>query len=109
MDMLVENQENKVFTVQILNEQTGLDETIKVSRDQYILDAAFVEGVQLPHSCRQAACVTCACKLVSGSVEHDHHGLKIQEKDAGFFLPCKSRPLSDCIILACKEDELLDL
>jgi len=40
----------------------GNDEkTIGIDEDEYILDAAYREDIDLPSMCRQGYCLTCLC------------------------------------------------
>jgi ferredoxin len=72
---------------------------IDTSGDQTVLSAAKKAGVRLPSSCANGLCGTCKSKLVSGSVDMKHSGgIRQREIDAGFFLPCCSKPLSDLVI-----------
>ncbi|AYG68357.1 MULTISPECIES: hybrid-cluster NAD(P)-dependent oxidoreductase [unclassified Rhizobium] len=73
--------------------------TLEVPFDQTVLTAAKRGSVRLPSSCSNGMCGTCKSKLVSGSVEMNHNGgIRQREIDAGMFLPCCSKPLSDLVI-----------
>ena len=72
---------------------------IEVSSEQTVLSSAKKSGVRLPSSCSNGVCGTCKSKLISGSVEMNHNGgIRQREIDAGHFLPCCSRPLSDLVV-----------
>ncbi|WP_051243105.1 hybrid-cluster NAD(P)-dependent oxidoreductase [Azohydromonas australica] len=75
------------------------DKVIEVGAEQSVLAAARKSGVRLPSSCSNGLCGTCKSKLVSGSVDMKHNGgIRQREVDAGFFLPCCSKPLSDLVV-----------
>ncbi|MRG57490.1 2Fe-2S iron-sulfur cluster binding domain-containing protein [Phyllobacterium sp. SYP-B3895] len=72
---------------------------IEVSASQSILSAAKKSGVRLPSSCASGICGTCKSKLVSGKVDMQHGGgIRQREIDAGMFLPCCSKPLTDLVV-----------
>jgi ferredoxin len=93
------NPDTPAFSAQIAGEGTVFEAPAALT----LLHAAEQAGVWLrDSSCRNGTCRTCICRLVSGQVVYriDWPGLSLDEKQAGFILPCVAHAASDVVIEA---------
>jgi ferredoxin len=81
------------------------EQTLEVGEDEYIWDAARAAGLELPASCLQGWCVTCAGKLISGEVDQSG-AIRYYPEDhqAGFVLLCTAKPRSATRILTHQQE-----
>jgi len=66
--------------------------------DESLLAAGIRQGIGLPYGCKDGACGSCKCKLVSGQVQQSNFQRKALSEDEeaqGFVLTCSARALSD--------------
>ncbi|HEY4286912.1 MAG TPA: 1,2-phenylacetyl-CoA epoxidase subunit PaaE [Puia sp.] len=65
-----------------------------------VLDAALMQGADLPFACKGGVCCTCRAKLVEGEVEMEvNYALEADELAAGFILTCQSHPRTEKIVV----------
>lgn len=95
------------FRIRFVNLERGIDKEVPCRDDQPILEAAELQGLALPYSCRSAACATCVGKVVEGSVElEEQFILGEADLEAGFTCLCSATPTADCVILTHQQDNV---
>ena len=85
----------QTYQITLTNSNTNFE----VKSEQSIYGAALDTGLQLPIGCNYGGCITCAAKLISGSVKQPGAtALNKRQSQAGYILLCVATPTSDCII-----------
>ncbi len=96
--------EKKVHTVRF--EPVGVE--MEVQEGEWILDAAFRQGIAVPHGCREGQCSSCKCLLIDGEVEVESYStfaLADYERETGHILLCRSYAFSDLTVELLNFDE----
>jgi ferredoxin-NADP reductase/ferredoxin len=78
-----------------------LGEEIDCAAGETVLDAAFRQGYNLAHGCREGQCSACKCYLLDGEVALERHSsfaLSETERTGGYALMCRALPESDLTI-----------
>jgi ferredoxin len=95
------------YKIRLLNEATNLDVIIDAPDDQFILETAEENNVELPYSCRAGSCSTCVGQIIEGSVDQpDQTFLDEDQMNNGFVLTCVAYPTSNLIIKTHQEENL---
>ena len=84
------------FTITLAN-QGG--QAFVVDGSEPLLVTLEEHGVSLPYGCRYGGCISCAAKLLNGTVDQSEgvalNGRQIAD---GYVLLCVARPQSDCTL-----------
>ena len=94
------------YTVRL--EPIGVE--FEVDGGETVLDAAFRQGISLPHGCKEGQCSACKCNLVEGDVEllkYSTFALSDGEREQGGILLCRSLAQEDLVIELLNFDEEL--
>lgn len=94
-----------VFSVQV--QPSG--RTFETQPGEAVLAAGIRQGIGLPYGCKDGACGSCKCKMLSGSVVHREHqskALSPEEQAQGFVLTCCAVAQSDLVLESRQVTEL---
>lgn len=98
------------YTVTIHHRDSNRTYTVDVPADRYILQTAENQAADLPFSCRNGACTTCAVRILEGEVyQPEAMGLSPDLRRQGYALLCVSYPRSDLRVETQDEDEVYEL
>lgn len=98
------------YTIKIHHRQTGQTYKVQVPADRYILQSGENQGINIPFSCRNGACTTCAVRVLSGEIyQPEAMGLSLELQKQGYALLCVSYPRSDLEVETQDEDEVYEL
>ena len=72
---------------------------VTVDARRTLLDSLERHGVSLPYGCRYGGCISCAAKLLVGTVDQ-RAGVALNGRQLaeGYILLCVARPKSDCTL-----------
>lgn len=93
-----------VYNVRL--EPVGVE--FEVNENETILDAAFRQGIALPHGCKEGQCSACKCIQLEGETEqlkYSTFALNDFERDSGHILMCRTIAYSDVEIELLNYDE----
>ena len=97
-------------TIQIRDRAGAKTYTLQVPEDSYILQSAETQGVELPFSCRNGACTTCAVRVHRGEIyQPEAMGLSLELQKQGYALLCVSYARSDLEVETQDEDQVYEL
>ncbi|MFZ6742230.1 2Fe-2S iron-sulfur cluster-binding protein [Undibacterium sp. JH2W] len=87
---------NKVWTLTVQPQSWSCDAVEGLS----LLEAALLEGIRMPNSCRNGTCRTCMCQMLAGEIRYQiaWPGLSLEEKQEGWILPCVAQACSDVVL-----------
>ncbi|MBC2643061.1 MULTISPECIES: ferredoxin--NADP reductase [unclassified Rhodococcus (in: high G+C Gram-positive bacteria)] len=78
--------------------EVGLDgeaHNLSWPRTATLVDVMLSKGLDVPYSCREGECGSCACTVVEGEVDMDNASILDPEDIAsGYILACQARPVS---------------
>lgn len=97
---------SKVAVHKVRLEPVGVE--MEVEEGETVLDAAFRQGVALPHGCKEGQCSACKCILNEGDVEmlkYSTFALSDPERESGQVLLCRTVVYSDIEVELLNFDE----
>ena len=96
--------------ITIHHRESGRKITLSVREGENILQSFELAGEDLPFSCRNGCCTTCAVKVLSGDIDQkDGIGLSQEMRDKGYALLCISRAIGPVELETQNEDEVYEM
>ena len=90
--------------------KVGRKITFDVPEGEYILRSFEAHGEQLPFSCRNGCCTTCAVRVLSGEIDQtDGIGLSKEMISKGYALLCIAKAIGPVEVETQDEDEVYQL
>jgi ferredoxin-nitrite reductase len=83
-----EESAGKVKNATVIFAKSG--KKINCSEEQFILDVAEGEGVEIASSCRSGNCGTCQVKIVEGNIKYDGTPDALKDLQPGMILTCST-------------------
>jgi ring-1,2-phenylacetyl-CoA epoxidase subunit PaaE len=78
----------------------GRVSTLRMGRDERVLDAALRVRSELPFACKGGVCSTCRARIVEGEVTMArNYALEPDEVARGYVLTCQSSPVTDKLVV----------
>ncbi|MEV4620990.1 1,2-phenylacetyl-CoA epoxidase subunit PaaE [Asanoa sp. NPDC049573] len=78
----------------------GRVSTLRMRRDERVLDAALRVRSELPFACKGGVCSTCRARIVEGEVTMArNYALEPDEVARGYVLTCQSSPVTDKLVV----------
>ncbi|MGC0365335.1 3-ketosteroid 9alpha-monooxygenase subunit B [Rhodococcus sp. 27YEA15] len=77
-------------------ELDGERHTLSWPRKQTLVDIMLAEGLDVPYSCQEGECGSCACTVVEGEVRMENSEiLDPEDVENGYILGCQAKPVTD--------------
>lgn len=77
-------------------ELDGEVHSLRWPRSQTLVDIMLAGGIDVPYSCREGECGSCACTVLDGEVSMDSSDiLDPEDIENGYVLGCQAHPVSD--------------
>ena len=84
--------------------------TMEIPEGMNILQFFEKNGQQLPYSCRNGCCTTCAVRIISGSIDQSNGiGLSKQMQKKGYGLLCIAKVIGPAELETQDEDEVYEM
>ncbi len=96
--------------VTIHHREKGRTIVFSVPEGEYILRCFEAQGEELPFSCRNGCCTTCAVRVLSGKIDQsDGIGLSKEMQDKGYALLCVAKAIGPLEVETQVEDEVYEM